>query len=147
MRISFSEIQIYLIIGFVFAEGNGRAGRKHSFYYEWLCQCGLSASPDRSYPGSRQVQDNKRSRRGGSQRRWLIINASQRLPDIIFTFLLSRSPAAGGKNKKTLQPRYGEPSGRAAQRTAPVGGTHCKTTMLPSDFGLVSVTNISVRLK
>ncbi len=92
IRMTFSGIQIYLIIGFMFAEGKRRVRKA-------LRLRGLSASLDRSYRRSSQVQDTKRRRKaeeGGT--RWLIINASRRPPDIIFTLSLSRHTAAGVKN-------------------------------------------------
>lgn len=118
---SSSRTQIYLIIGFVFAEGGGCAVRKHSF-----CLRRVSASPDRCYPetGSGQHEEVQES-----EPAWLIINASQRPPDIIFTLLLPPQTTAGGEERrknKILEPRIlGEGHGRGRWQSEVAQKTSC----------------------
>ena len=81
IRMTLREIRIYLIIGFMFAQGKWR---RRSLILEALALRGLSGQI------LSQAQDSKRRRKvEGSCARWFIINASRRPPDIIFTLCLS----------------------------------------------------------
>lgn len=96
----FRGIQIYLIIGFIFAERtrwpresklvilrlSGSAGSR---------SLGLWADLIGGTARFRTVRGGRRWRRAST--RWFIINASRRPPDIIFTLSLSRHSAAGVK--------------------------------------------------
>lgn len=104
IQMTFSGIQIYLIIGLLFAQG-GKAGCARAAFFFFIFYFEAD-SLDRSYRRGSQFQDTKRRRKvEESATRWLIINASRRPPDIIFTLSLSRHTAAGVKKKKTLEPR------------------------------------------
>lgn len=99
MRMTLSRNQIYLIIGFMFAE------RKASVCKGDLFISRLSGCVDSQLlwtdliGGTARFRTLRRREVEESGTRWLIINASRRPPDIIFTFSLSRHSAAGVKTQ------------------------------------------------
>lgn len=94
----FRGIQIYLIIGFIFAERTRWLGESELVILR-LSGCADSRSLWADLIGGtatfRTVRGGRRWRRAST--RWFIINASRRPPDIIFTLSLSRHSAAGVK--------------------------------------------------
>lgn len=114
---TFIGIQIYLIIGFMFAEVKRRVLQKSDLFLFWGSPNRVD-SPDISYRRSGQVLDTKRRRKVDESRtRWLIINATWRPPDIIFLLSLPLSTYCRRSKNAWAQTSEFFFSGRAMQRT------------------------------